>query len=80
MPKYDFKCVDGHVVERVILFSDVPDLDEKTECEFQVYEYEGQPGLCGMPAYRQLGLGVSFINNKVMSPPSKRAKPGHLSV
>lgn len=66
MPRYDFKCPDGHVVEREFRMAEVPDT---VEC--------GGPNFinpCPYRAERQISWGGKFILNKVMAPPSQRMK------
>jgi hypothetical protein len=71
MPRYDFKCPDGHVTEEIFTFADVP---KEIQCPagVEVATPDGGVEPCGAGAVRQISTGTWFINNKVMAPPSVR--------
>lgn len=64
MARYDYECDDSHVTEHTFPIAQAPDI---VLCG------------CNLEARRKLATHTSFMINKVMSPPSKRLKPGHIS-
>ena len=64
MARYDYECDDSHVTEHKFDIGTAPD---SVVCG------------CNLEARRKLATNTSFMINKVMSPPSQRLKPGHIS-
>lgn len=83
MSRYDFECTQGHTTEHEFPIGTAPILVACTE-PIRYYplgpETEGELEDCEYPAKRLPATGVSFLVNKIMSPPSKRVKPGHVSL
>lgn len=75
MPRYDFKCDDGHVVEAAFKFADTPDWIP-CHTDTVITEDDDLRVPCPLLAYRQIGTGAGFINWKESLPPSKRRRKG----